>query len=188
VWLRQVHGRRVVVVVDGDDPSVLAGAEADAVVTTRDDVALAVHGADCAVVGLWSPEGVIGAVHAGWRGLELDVVGAAATAMRSLGATALSAVAGPCIGAECYEFGADDLDRLAGSLGAEVRATTASGAPALDLPVALTGSLRRSGIELVSGPGPCTACESGTLWSYRARGDVGRQALVVWLDGSEGAP
>ena len=33
VWLRQVHGREVVVVGDGDDPHALAGTAADAVVT-----------------------------------------------------------------------------------------------------------------------------------------------------------
>jgi len=187
VWLRQVHGREVVVVGDGDDPDGMAGAEADAVVTTRDDIALAVHGADCGMVGLWSPEGVIGAVHAGWRGIAAGVLGAAADVMRAQGATSIAAVAGPCIGPECYEFGADALDALVGSLGPQVRAVTAWDAPALDLPAALAASLRQAEVDLVTPPGACTACAVDDLWSFRARGDAGRQALVVWLEASRGA-
>jgi len=186
VWLRQVHGREVLVVAADDDPGALAGTPADAVVTTRTDIALAVHGADCAILGLWSPEGVIGAVHAGWQGIEADVVGAAADAMRALGASDIAAVAGPCIGPECYEFGPADLDRLAEQLGPEVRGTTAWGTPALDLPAALAASMRRAGVVALSPPGECTACAEVTLWSHRARADTGRQAVLVWLDGAPG--
>jgi polyphenol oxidase len=187
VWLRQVHGRRVVVVADGDDPGALAGREADAVVTSRGDVALAVHGADCAIVGLWSPEGVIGAAHAGWRGLETGVVGAVADAMRAQGASSVSAVAGPCIGPECYEFGAEGLDRMAAALGPRVRSTTSWGTPALDLPAALGVALERAGVTSVVPPAPCTACAADVQWSFRARAEAGRQALVVWLSGPAGA-
>jgi copper oxidase (laccase) domain-containing protein len=181
VWLRQVHGRRVVVVADDDDAVDLAGTDADAVVTTRSDIALAVHGADCGIVGLWSPEGVIGAAHAGWKGIDADVLGAVAAEMRALGASAISAVAGPCIGPECYEFGAPALDALAERLGPEVRSTTSWGTPALDLPAAVALSLRQAGVDLVSPPGACTACCVDDQWSFRARGESGRHALLVWL-------
>ena len=187
VWLRQVHGREVVVVADGDDPSVLAGTPADAVVTTRADIALAVHGADCSIVGLWSPEGVIGAAHAGWRGLEADVMGAVAAEMRARGASTIAAIAGPCIGPECYEFGPSELERLAERLGPEVWGTTSWGTPALDLPVALAASMRQADIVLLSPPWVCTACSEATQWSHRARAETGRQALLVWLE-SAGAP
>ncbi len=187
VWLRQVHGREVVVVADGDDPHALAGTAADAVVTTRTDIALAVHGADCGILGLWSPEGVIGAVHSGWKGLEADVIGAAADRMRAVGATGITAVAGPCIGPECYEFGAVELDRLAGLLGPEVRGTTSWGTPALDLPAALAASTRDADVVMVGPPAVCTACADPTQWSHRARAETGRQALLVWLE-SPGAP
>jgi len=181
VWLRQVHGDVVVVVAEADDPATRSGLEADAVVTTRADIAIAVHGADCGIVGLWSPEGVIGAAHAGWRGLEAGVIPAVAEGMRALGATTLSAVAGPCIGPECYEFGADGLARLEQRLGPDVRGVTSWGTPALDLPVALASSLAAADVALVAPPSACTACAAGTHWSHRARGEHGRQALVVWL-------
>jgi YfiH family protein len=186
VWSRQVHGRDVVVVAESEDPAARTGIEADAIVTARADIALAVHGADCAIVGLWSPEGVIGAAHAGWRGLEAGVISAAADRMRDLGATSLSAVAGPCIGPECYEFGADGLAHLEQRLGPEARGVTSWGTPALDVPAALASSLASAGVRQLAPPTACTACAAGTHWSYRARGEHGRQALVVWL--AEGQP
>ncbi|MGH9282883.1 MAG: laccase domain-containing protein, partial [Acidimicrobiales bacterium] len=55
-WLRQVHGRGVVV-VDGSGP--VQGAEGDALVTAQPGAALAVLTADCGPVALASPEGVV---------------------------------------------------------------------------------------------------------------------------------
>lgn len=181
VWLRQVHGSEVVVVGDGDDPAALAGRQADGAVTARTDVALVVHGADCGILGLWSPEGVVGVAHAGWRGVEAGVIGAVADAMRQLGASELTAVAGPCIGPECYEFGTEELDRLTRVLGPGVRATTAWGTPALDLPGAIAGALQRAGVRQAAPPQPCTACAAAEHWSFRARGERERQALVAWI-------
>ncbi len=181
VWLRQVHGSDVVVVGPGEDPAVLAGSSADAAVTTRNDIALAVHGADCGILGLWSPEGVIGVAHAGWKGLEAGVVPAVAAAMRALGASQVSAVAGPCIGPECYEFGADELATIEGLLGPEVRGTTSWGTPALDLPAALAAACSAADVALAAPAVPCTACAVDDHWSHRARADTGRQAMVVWL-------
>src|ERR1039457_4835242 len=65
-FLRQRHGDGVVVL---GPEEVCEGREADALVTKLPGAPLAVFSADCALVGLASPEGVVGAVHAGWRGL-----------------------------------------------------------------------------------------------------------------------
>jgi YfiH family protein len=174
--LRQVHGARVVRV---DGPGDGAGAEADAAVTTESGVALAVLTADCAPVALASPEGVIGVAHAGWKGLLAGVVEETVRAMRQLGATRVVAARGPCIHAECYEFGADDLDRVAARLGDGVRSRSGHGLPALDLPSAVDAALRTSDAELVAAVESCTAC-STEYWSWRARQDRHRQATVVW--------
>jgi hypothetical protein len=177
-WLRQVHGADVVVV---DTPGAAAGRTADAAVTAVPGAALAVHTADCAPVALLSPEGVVGAVHAGWRGIERGVLPAAVKAMRDLGATRVRAVLGPCIHPECYEFGADDLALVVDRFGPGVRGTTAAGAPALDVPAAVRASLAGTGVDDVDDVGVCTACDTG-YFSHRARGDAGRQALVVWVE------
>jgi purine-nucleoside/S-methyl-5'-thioadenosine phosphorylase / adenosine deaminase len=177
-YLHQVHGADVVEVTR---PGEWAGADADAAVTTESDTLLAVHTADCAPIALVSTEGVVGAVHAGWRGLAAGVVDAAVERMRALGARSIEAVLGPSIHAECYEFGADDLDRVVERCGEVARGVTAGGRPALDLPAAVRAALDRAGATAVEGEAPCTACDR-RFFSHRARGDTGRQALLVWIE------
>jgi hypothetical protein len=175
-WVTQVHGAGVVVVRDPDQEG---GAEGDALVSDHPGACLAVFTADCAPIALASPEGVVGAVHAGWRGLVAGVVDSAAAAMRALGASRVEAALGPCIHPECYEFSPRDLDQVAARLGPAVRARTATGRPALDLPEAVRASLRAADAELVADEDICTAC-SPAHFSYRARGERQRMALVVW--------
>ena len=73
VWLRQVHGTTVLRVdespaTDADEP------EADAAVTDRDCVVLAILTADCLPVLFCDEDGnEVAAAHAGWRGLAVDV-------------------------------------------------------------------------------------------------------------------
>jgi polyphenol oxidase len=181
VWLRQVHGADVVVVTDPDDVDDLIGGEADAVVSAVPDVAVAVQTADCGPVALVSRQGVVGAVHAGGRGAEAGVLAAAVGAMRDLGAVEIEAWLGPCVHPECYEFGADDLDRLAARFGPAARAHTATGRPALDLPMVVARALGDLGVPL-RGPDRCTACDAAGSFSHRARGDRRRHALVVWRE------
>jgi copper oxidase (laccase) domain-containing protein len=132
-------------------------------------------------VALSSEEGVIGVVHAGWRGLLAGVVEAAAEAMERLGAGRLFAAVGPCIWPHAYEFSSPELDTLARQFGPVVRATAASGRPALDLPAAVGAALGRAGVALLAESQTCTHC-STWHWSWRARADPGRQATVVWRE------
>lgn len=173
-WLHQVHGARVRVV----DDRPVEGEEGDALVTRRGDVVLAVHTADCAPVALAGATGVIGAVHAGWRGLEAGVVEATVARMVDLGRGPVSAWVGPCIHPCCYEFGADDLARLAGRFGDGVVGRTTAGRDALDLPAAVAAALAAAGVTDVTHHRGCTGC-AGHWYSHRVRGDGARQALVV---------
>ena len=177
-WLRQVHGADVVSVVSPGDA---AGSRADASVTARTGCALAVLAADCAPVAL-AGDGVVAVAHAGWRGVLAGVLEATVASMRAAGATRVDAVLGPCIRAECYEFGAVELASIANRLGGEVRSTTRDGRPALDLAAAVIASLRRAGVDAVDDVGECTSCagDGTTYFSHRARADSGRQAAVVW--------
>jgi YfiH family protein len=178
-WVHQVHGSRVVEV--GDVP--VAGPDADALVVApgqpQQERALAVFSADCACLALASPEGAMGAVHAGWRGLVAGVVAEAVGEMRRVGATEVVAALGPCIHAECYAFGAADLESVSVAVGGDVAGRTASGDLALDLPRAVTRAVESAGARLVHDVAICTAC-SAEHFSHRARADTERQALVVW--------
>jgi len=177
-WLRQVHGDAVVTVTT---PGGGAGSQADASVTREANAVLAVLTADCAPVALVSPEGVVGAVHAGWRGLAAGVLERTVEAARRAGATELRAVLGPCIHPECYEFGASDLDVVAARLGNGVRAVTAAGEPALDVPVAVSAALKDAGVTELVDVDVCTACNDD-YFSWRAGKDLARQAMVLWRD------
>jgi len=181
--LHQVHGGRVVVV---DEAGAYAGADADAAVTRVDDAPLVVMTADCAPVALVAGHGddtVVAVAHAGWRGLVAGVIRNTVDAMRdALGddRAPVTAVVGPCIHAECYEFGEDDLAPISDALGPAVRGVTSTGTTALDLPAAVRASLERNDVLLVHEEDACTAHTSG-YWSHRARTDKQRQATVAWL-------
>jgi YfiH family protein len=182
-WLRQVHGARVVTV---EHPGQWAGVEADAAVTAVEGAPLCVLAADCAPVVLLG-QGVagpsVGVAHVGWRGLVAGVVGETASAMRALGASTVTAVVGPHIGPECYEFGDADLRSLEGALGPRVRGTTAAGRPALDLGAGVLEALAGAGVGLAGREGACTACDPAAYFSHRARHERERLTAVVWLGG-----
>jgi copper oxidase (laccase) domain-containing protein len=173
--VRQVHGGRVVTVGPGET---VRDVPADGIVSAWARARLAVLGADCPLVGLGSPEGVMGAVHAGWRGLAAGVLEAAVDAMAALGASEVVGLLGPCARPECYEFQGPELAGARERLGEEVVTRRADGSPALDLPLAVRRALERSGARLVADLGACTVCD-GAWFSHRARRDAGRHALVV---------
>lgn len=182
-WLNQVHGSDVVVVTE---PGQHAGARADGAVTATPHAVLAVTTADCAPVVLLGRDAV-GVAHAGWRGVMAGVIGATVEAMRALdGSGPIRAVLGPCIRPTCYEFGEADLDEVAARYGDAVRSVSAWHTPALDLPAAVRAALGEAGVTVVDDDGRCTACSRG-FFSYRARGDRGRQAAVAWLEAAEAA-
>ncbi|GAC1346521.1 MAG: peptidoglycan editing factor PgeF [Acetobacteraceae bacterium] len=111
VGLTQVHGPDVVT-VETPWPAG-AGPRADAIVTRTPGIAIGVITADCTPVLLADPRaGVIGAVHAGWRGALAGVLEATIAAMQRLGATSITAAIGPCIRQPSYEVGPDLRDAV----------------------------------------------------------------------------
>jgi copper oxidase (laccase) domain-containing protein len=177
-WLQQVHGDSVVIVNRVGEG---AGQPADAAVTRQVGPILAVHSADCATVALWSGDGVVGAAHAGWRGLRAGVLERTVDAMVALGAQKVAGLVGPCIHPGCYEFGSQDLADLVEHFGPAVAARTVDGRPALDLVAAVEAALGRCAVPLDRSFTRCTGCDPATF-SHRARADRGRQALLVRVE------
>lgn len=178
VFMRQVHGRAVAVV---DGPRDTPVADVDALVTAVPGVALAVLAADCLPVLLADAvAGVVGAVHAGRRGVQLGVVGAAVRAMAGLGAGRIAAQLGPSIGACCYAVGRDVQAEVDAAVPGTATSTR-NGEPALDLPAGVVSQLRLAGIvEIDAVDARCTA-DADDLFSYRRDGRTGRLAGVVVL-------
>lgn len=178
-FVHQVHGAAVhLAAVTTVDPRPLA----DAVVSAT-GVPVGVLVADCVPVLLADPTArVVGAVHAGRRGVVAGVVPAAVAAMVAAGGREdrVRAVVGPSICGACYEVPEELRDEVAGQVpGAE--ATTSWGTPALDLRRAVTGQLRDAGVRDVADVGGCTL-EDERWFSHRgttAGRPVGRLAAVV---------
>jgi YfiH family protein len=173
-YMRQTHGSRVAV-VDGPVPPPAA----DALVTTRPGLALAVLVADCVpVLLLAEDDGVVAVAHAGRRGLAAGIVPATVTAMRGLGARRLRAVLGPAICGGCYELPEQLCEQVAADRPA-ARAVTRVGTPSLDLRAGLAAELRADGVP-VEVDRRCTA-EDPSLYSHRRDRPTGRFAGLAWL-------
>ncbi len=105
-WLSQVHGVAVAdaASLDGCVP------DADASIATQAGVVCVVMTADCLPVLFCSTDGlVVGAAHAGWRGLANGVLRRTVDAMRAQGAGEILAWLGPAIGPQQFEVGQDVL-------------------------------------------------------------------------------
>ncbi len=175
-WAKQAHGARVAAVSRPGECG-----PADALVTRRAGLALAVATADCVPVAL-SGASEVAAIHAGWRGLARGVVGEAVRRMSGVPA-ALEAWVGPAIGACCYEVGEEVAAEVAAASGPEVVAPGRRERPHLDLSAAARRQLEAAGVGRVHLLVSCTACDE-RLWSYRRDGSgVGRNLTFVWRAG-----
>jgi YfiH family protein len=147
-------------------------------------VVLVVLTADCAPVLLADPAaGVVGAVHAGWRGLAAGVVEAGVAAMAELGADpgACVGLVGPAAGGCCYEVGPEVRDAV-GSRYPAALASTRDGRPALDPAAGAAQALERAGVAQVRVAGECTIDRDERFFSHRrGQGRTGRQAGIVAL-------
>ncbi|MEU4197539.1 peptidoglycan editing factor PgeF [Kribbella sp. NPDC026611] len=178
VRVSQVHGRDVHVVMPGDQLPLAPQPKADALVTTRTDVVLAVRAADCLPVLLFG-DGVIGAAHSGRKGMYVGVVPATVEAMQELGATDITAVLGPYACGKCYEVPAEMRAEVAERVPASY-SETSWGTPALDVAAGVKSQLAELGVEVIDAT-RCTI-ESDDLYSYRREGpESGRMAGLVKL-------
>jgi YfiH family protein len=176
LFMTQCHGTEVAVV---DAAGRGAGPEADGLVTTGDDLALAVLVADCVPVLLADvAAGVVGAVHAGRPGMTSGIIGHAVQTMRGQGATELAAAVGPSVCGRCYEV--PEAMRDAAAAVSPVSATVSwTGTAAIDVAAGVVDQLRRHDVAVTWVPG-CSR-EDDRLYSYRRARETGRFAGVVRL-------
>lgn len=113
IFVRQVHGRGVLVVREHDEvPDEVA---ADVIVCTDRTRVAVVRVADCVPILVADRRGqAVAAVHAGWRGTVAGAATAAIEVLRGLGILPASLVAaiGPSIGPCCYQVDAPVRDAL----------------------------------------------------------------------------
>ncbi len=164
--MSQVHGATALQ-VEGPGPA----GEADALVTLRPGLPLAVRTADCVPI-IVHAEAAVAVIHAGWRGLQAGVLANAFTALVEEGGVPRRAAIGPSIGPCCYEVGAEVVAAFGG------RATSTTwGTESVDLWSEAERQL--AGVDVWRAD-LCTRCEE-PFHSYRATGTELRQTTVGWL-------
>lgn len=206
-WLQQVHGTAV---ADADavttvhtDSLVDRGADtwippvADAAITRGEQV-LAILTADCLPVVFAAPRRgaapgepvLLGAAHAGWRGLLGGVLEATLEQLKAAGGDLAKAVAwmGPAIGPAAFEVG-DEVKAAfvaVSPLAAMAFARNDRGRWQADLFLLARQRLTQAGIAVVGGGGVCTCSDSARWYSYRRDArpgmDTGRLATLVWQE------
>lgn len=183
---KQVHGR-VVLRAEGE-PARFVENEADGILgEPGTDHAVAVRVADCVPVLLADAStGRVAAVHAGWRGVVAEIV---REAMRSLSPSATIAAIGPCIGACCFEVGADVAEQIAHATTPDViaRRDEPRGKAFVDLRRGVRAQLVALGVpneaidDVPSARAHegCTRCDAERFYSYRRDADSSGRLVGV---------
>ena len=171
-WLRQVHGTRVVRLDQG-----VSNPEADAAVTATKNRVCAVRAADCMPVLLADESAtVVGAAHAGWRGLCAGVIEATLKELQLPGDRVMAWL-GPAIGPKVYEVGDEVRDAFKEK---NAFLPTRPGHWLLDLYAVARQRLRTCGVERIYGGGYCTYSDP-RFHSYRRDRTSGRMVACIWL-------
>lgn len=180
---KQIHSNIVEIVSKND---LGRHFECDGFVTNEKDLLLTVKVADCVPILLYDSSGVIGAVHAGWRGTVSGIAVNAVKKMISLGASAenIKAAIGPCIHSCCYEVDIPFVNAVkeaeyGNELLGFITAAKTEGKFYADLLEMNRHLLTLSGVknESINICHSCTCCESNVFFSHRA--SHGKRGLMM---------
>lgn len=179
----QVHGAAVRVVCAAEDVANVRAVEADALATAEPGLAVGIRVADCVPVVLIDvASGVVGAAHAGWRGVVQEVVPRALERVLGLGgdrarSAQTHAAIFPHIRACCFEVGEEVAEPLA-ACAAQAGVTgdavidRSRGKPHIDLAAIVRGQLLAAGVPAaqIDDVAGCTRCEPERFFSFRREG------------------
>ena len=189
-WLKQIHG--VTVSTPATRNALVNGPfEADASVTNIPNEVLAILTADCMPVLFASKYGdVIGAAHAGWRGLSGGVLENTIQEMcvlsKGLIPQDITVWMGPAIGPTAFEVGEDVLEAFSSQSQAilSVAFKPVDGSPGkywANLYLLAQDRLRSFGIEHIYGGDFCTVEDQANFYSYRRDKKTGRFSSLIWI-------
>lgn len=192
VFSKQVHRADVRRVTELDSHTLFSPVpyEADGLITDIPGLPLIVFTADCIPVLLCDPvRGAIGAVHAGWRGTVLDIVGAAVRKMaEEFGCKPenIQAAIGPGISQCCFETGPEVPEAVLAELGTDGNTFIKQSGEKfkVDLKGVNRYLLHRAGVptaQIAVSP-ECTMCNPDKYWSHRfTKGVRGSQASLIMI-------
>lgn len=179
VWLSQVHGNRVIQANSNTSQNI----EADAAVTNQPKVVLSIQTADCLPLLLCNQQAtVVGACHAGWKGLANDVIENTVQEMQCSAETII-AYLGPAIGPEKFEVGKEVREVFVNkhSLAAFAFVQTSADKWLADIYALARIRLSAIGVTNIYGGDFCTFSEETRFFSYRRDKQTGRMASLIWL-------
>jgi YfiH family protein len=189
IWLNQVHGTQV---IDADNANACSDVpSADASVTSTPGRVLAIMTADCLPVLLASSDGtVVGAAHAGWRGLAAGVIEQTVALMRAKQSNGdqahaeILAYLGPAIGPHAFEVGSEVRDIFMAQNPASAACfeqLQEKGKYLADIYGLACLRLNALGIEHIEGGGECTL-QNPDYFSYRRDQETGRMGSFIWIE------
>ncbi len=180
----QTHGNQVAIVQDSSQDIIPC---VDGIITDR-HIALGVLTADCLPILLYDKtHGVIGVVHAGWRGAYKNIIKSALDAMRTIGAQRdhIHVIIGPHIRSCCYSVDEQRKELFESAFGSSV-IVCRDGRHAIELERVVTLELKEYGISdaKVMVDLDCTSCRNDRYFSYRRDGkeSFGEQIAIIWFE------
>lgn len=160
--------------------------ECDALITNTPGLALWVFTADCTPILLHDPvTGAVGAVHAGWRGTAMAIVGKTVEKMAQCygcDPKNIRAAIGPNIGFCCFETNADVPDAMVEAFGEDAKPFIRPQGDKyyVNLKELNALALRRAGVTDIVISHACTACQCQRFWSHRiTKGIRGTQGALI---------
>lgn len=188
VRMEQTHGKTVIWVSQKDTATIIP--EVDGLLTDKENVFLGVKVADCVPLLLYDPKkNIVGAVHAGWRGLFKEIIPEAIAQMKTRGSNPADIIAGigPCMGVCCYDIAPDHRDKLLKKFPAwEEFIETRAAKYFLNLSAIASAQLLAAGVtnEHIESGDYCTMDHSD-VYSYRREGEEsGRMIGIIGLQSS----
>lgn len=189
-WLKQIHG--VTVSTPASRNALGIGPfEADASVTNTPNEVLAILTADCMPVLFASKGGdVIGAAHAGWRGLSGGVLENTIREMCFLSPGLMpqdiAVWMGPAIGSTAFEVGEEVLQAFASQSQSILSESfqPIAGSPGkylANLYLLAQDRLCAFGIQQIYSADFCTVSDPTHFFSYRRDKKTGRFASLIWI-------
>lgn len=182
VALSQVHGNQVHVVETAGDQ------EGDGVLTSTPGLLLRVTVADCYPILLHDPvRGVVGALHAGWRGVVLGILPRALELMQARYGSSpddIRVAVGPGISGPNFQVGPEVLEQFERQdLAFAWPDPEHSGRYRLDLERAIRTQAQRAGIypQHYWALGRCTYADPLFFSHRRDRGQTGRMWALIML-------
>ena len=108
IRLKQIHSDRILWLKDQKEISKVHLAKGDAIISTLENIPIAIRAADCVPILLAHPSGVVAAIHAGWRGTRSKIVQKVLSEILSklkISMKEIKIAIGPSICGNCYEVG-----------------------------------------------------------------------------------